>query len=147
MPDRPPTICREPGCGKIAHASPYCDAHIKDNRSLRAARDRNAIRRESGLKSLYDSALWRVRTRRLILGRDPLCMIAVLCGGRALSTDVDHIIRAEVYIARHGGDESYFWDPDNLRGACHTCHAHKTAAENHGLWDESKVEKALAAVL
>jgi hypothetical protein len=32
----------------------------------------------------------------------------VLCGGRAPSTDVDHIIRAEVYIAQNGGDPLRF---------------------------------------
>lgn len=68
--------------------------------------------------------------------RDPLCQLGILCGGLAPSTDVDHIIRAEVYIAMHQGDETYFFDTDNLRGLCHADHSHKTALENQGLWKE-----------
>ena len=61
--------------------------------------------------------------------------------------DVDHIIRAEVYIAQHGGDSGMFFDLDNnLRGVCHACHARKTSLENRGLWDEREVGKALAGI-
>lgn len=99
-----------------------------------------------GLRRLYDTAMWRVHTRRFIRARDPLCQIALLCGGRDASADVDHTIRAEVYIAQHDGDETYFYDPENLRGACHRCHAYKTAIENRGGWgvkEEARVVKAL----
>jgi hypothetical protein len=60
--------------------------------------------------------------------------------------DVDHIIRAEVYIAQHGGDSGMFFDLDNLRGSCHEDHARKTSLENRGLWDEREVVKALASI-
>jgi 5-methylcytosine-specific restriction endonuclease McrA len=59
------------------------------------------------------------------------------------SVDVDHVIRAEVYIALHDGNEVWFYDLDNLRGGCHPCHAHKTALENRGLWQESMVGSGL----
>jgi hypothetical protein len=65
-----------------------------------------------------------------------LCRIAVVCGGRAQSTEVDHAIRAEVHIAAHDGDESYFFDPDNLRGVCHADHSRKTGLEEQGKWKE-----------
>jgi 5-methylcytosine-specific restriction endonuclease McrA len=72
-----------------------------------------------------------------ILARDPLCQLGIICGGRAPSSNVDHIIRAEIYIDdEHAGDETFFYDPDNLRGLCQACHSHKTALENRGLWKE-----------
>ena len=64
-----------------------------------------------------------------ILARDPICTIADICKGRAASTEVDHIIRAEIYIAQNGGDWSFFFDENNLRGACHSCHSAKTQRE------------------
>jgi len=134
MPDKPPGIC--PECGALAIGGRFCPKHLADNRQTRAARQRETVRRESGLKRLYDGAAWRVRTRRFVLARDPLCRIAILCAGRAPSVDIDHVIRAESYIALHGGDESYFYDPENLRGACHADHAHKTSLERRGLWVE-----------
>lgn len=145
MPDRPPGICRV--CGKIAPDGRHCAEHQSDNLDLRNAADRQRRRRAGvlgGLLRLYDTVLWRVRTRRLVLDRDPLCRIAIKCGGRALSTEVDHVIRAEVYIASKGGDETLFYDPENLRGACHRCHAYKTALENAGKWHEKFAIKALA---
>lgn len=135
MARRPPQICRE--CSAIAIDGPYCSKHIADNRQLRGARERETARRTSGLKRLYDSAAWRIRTRRFILARDPLCAIAVLCRGQAPSVDIDHILRAESYIQQHGGDISYFFDPENLRGACHEDHARKTSLEQRRLWKES----------
>lgn len=116
----------------------WCIPHRSDNRELRAQRDRSALRRSSGLKSLYDSAAWRSRTRAFILSRDPLCQIPVLCEGRALSVDVDHIIRAELYIQMHGGNTTFFFDTENLRGVCHIDHTRKTALENSGLWSEDQ---------
>jgi 5-methylcytosine-specific restriction enzyme A len=59
----------------------------------------------------------------MILRRDPLCKIAILCDGATPSTEVDHIIP----LAR-GGDNS----PENLQGACRRCHSHKTATEDSG---------------
>lgn len=81
-----------------------------------------------------------------MLARDTLCQIAVLCGGRERSVDVDHIIRAELYIEQHGGDQTFFYDPENLRGACVADHARKTSLENRGEWNEAEVIKALTLV-
>lgn len=100
---------------------------IPQGKNPNADRDRLRRRRAVGLGRLYDSAQWRHRTAPRILARDPMCKVAVLCGGRAPSTDVDHIIPAEGYVAMHGGDACYFFDENNLQGACHADHTAKTA--------------------
>ena len=87
---------------------------------------------------MYHSKGWKLQTRPAILRRDPLCQLGILCEGRAPSTDVDHIIRADVYIAQHGGAEWAFYDESNLRGACARCHSHRTALDRQGLWTEPK---------
>jgi|SRR5205809_1713105 len=92
------------------------------------------------LKRLYYSAAWRNRTVPFVLARDPLCVLALSCEGTAPSTDVDHKIRAEEYIAMHEGDETFFFDPENLQGACHACHSRKTQLENKGLWHCNLIE-------
>lgn len=103
------------------------------------------LRRELGLKRLYDCPHWRKRTRPAVLDRDPLCTIGIRCGRMAASVDVDHIVPAEIYIAEHGGDESWFFEMENLRGACHACHAHKTALERRGLWREEMITSSSLA--
>lgn len=42
------------------------------------------------------------------------------CLGLGISTDVDHIIPKS-----RGGEDT----PENLQGACHSCHSRKTATE------------------
>lgn len=133
MPNAAPKICLD--CSSVAIAgSRHCAAHQENNRAARAARERSATLRDAGLKRLYDSSDWRNQLVPYVLSRDPLCRLGIICEGRAFSTDVDHIIRAEVYIAQHGGDHTFFYDPDNLQGICHADHSHKTALENVGRW-------------
>lgn len=103
-----------------------------------ADRDRQRRKRETGLGRLYDSPQWRRRTQPYILSRDPFCQIGVLCAGEAPSTDVDHITPAEIYVAQHGGDATFFFDERNLRGACKADHSHKTALEQRGAWSEHR---------
>lgn len=86
-------------------------------------------RRAGEIRRLYDSIQWRERTRPYILARDPLCKIAVLCGGTEPSTEVDHEVQAELYIEQHGGDVSFFFDENNLRGACKADHSRKTSLD------------------
>jgi 5-methylcytosine-specific restriction endonuclease McrA len=95
--------------------------------SATSARDRERHRRADGLRRLYDTAQWRKRTQPAVLARDPFCKIGKLCGGDAPSTDADHIIPAAEYVAKHGGDQRYFFDLNNLQGACHADHTAKTA--------------------
>ena len=137
MPNAALSICRD--CSRTAlSGSPYCESHQSDNRLLQQSRDRNRIRRETGLKKLYDCAAWRKQTVPFVLARDPLCRLGIVCQGTDASTDVDHIIRAEIYIAQHDGDRLAFYDAENLRGLCHACHSRKTAMENAGIWEEPR---------
>ena len=99
----------------------------KPAKSGTEARDRERHRRAGGLRRLYDSKQWRERTRPTVLERDPMCKIAELCEGRAPSTDADHIIPAAEYVAQHGNDWRWFFDLNNLQGACHADHTAKTA--------------------
>ena len=80
MPEAARRICRD--CTKLAlPGSSHCDAHQEDNREIRFLRQRNAQRRESGLKKFYDSKHWRKYTVPVILLNDPLCRIAVSAKG------------------------------------------------------------------
>ena len=107
MPTRPP-IAKRPGSETVA-------------------RDRERTRRAGGLRRLYDTAQWRNRTQPAVLQRDPMCRIAKLCGGNAPSTDADHVVPAEQYVAQHDGDQRFFFDLNNLQGVCHADHTAKTA--------------------
>jgi len=135
MPNAAPSICRDCNRSSLL-GSPYCEAHQNNNRAIEESRERNQRRRDNELKRLYDRAPWRKHTVPFILARDPLCQIGIVCEGHAASTDVDHVIRAEIYIEQHGGDPLAFYDPDNLRGACHSCHSRKTVLEQRGAWQE-----------
>ena len=137
MPHAAYKICRD--CSSLAVlGSPYCEAHQTDNRRARDVQERDRTRRATGLKKLYDRAAWRKQTIPFILSRDPLCRLGIVCKGTSASTDVDHIIRAEVYIAQHDGELLAFFDSENLRGACHSCHSRKTMLEQAGVWEETR---------
>jgi hypothetical protein len=108
MPDAARKLCRH--CSRLAEVGANeCSQHAG-----RASRDYSRQKRTSEIKRFYDKAQWRSRTVPFILGRDPLCQLAILCSGRAASTEVDHIIRAELYIAQHPYDPSAFYDPEAI---------------------------------
>jgi len=113
MPHRAKQICRAPGCGAACNGA-YCPQHI-------TATGRHRFDRERGSSSARGYGYrWKL-LRRMVLARDLVCKIGVLCGGTALATEVDHIIPRS-----RGGDDSM----TNLQGACHACHSHKTATED-----------------
>jgi len=68
----------------------------------------------------YHRAHWK-NLRKLILSRDPVCVIC----NRNAATDVDHIIP-------HKGKWELFSAPENLQGLCSTCHSRKTTTEDSG---------------
>src|SRR5579863_7072895 len=111
MPLKSAKVCRQPGCNNSTR-SLYCDRclELRENADQSTERERNVNRYAAGLRQLYNSRAWRDRARETILSRDPFCKIGTLCGGQAFSTEVDHRIPADVYIAQHGGDSRAFYD-------------------------------------
>jgi len=123
MPTAARKLCRR--CSRLAEPGKReCALHAGQD-----ARERNRDRRTDPVKRLYDTARWRRRTVPYILARDPLCQLRIVCNGRAASTDVHHVVRAEVYVEQHPYDPGAFHDPANLLGACHACHSAQTARE------------------
>ena len=113
MPTRPPIICR---CGQL-----NCKLHIK---SIEAnERDKWRKRRANNpFIKLYSCARWRVMRLRL-LAAHPVCQAC----NTALANEVDHIVNARVWCAA-GHD---FYDESNMQVLCASCHATKTAREEH----------------
>jgi 5-methylcytosine-specific restriction endonuclease McrA len=112
-------ICKR--CHSIAVAgSSFCERH----QGADAARERTY--RDPGLQRLYKTRAW-AQTRAAVLARDEQCTATLPNGSRCtrLSTDVHHVVRAEVWLAQ-GGD---FCDMDNLAGVCRECHSRHTAKE------------------
>jgi hypothetical protein len=72
---------------------------------------------------LYDRQLWRGEhgLRKVVLARDPVCMIC----RRNASTVADHKVP-------HRGVWALFCDLANLQGLCADCHSRKTATEDGG---------------
>jgi 5-methylcytosine-specific restriction protein A len=106
MPTAIPRACLHGGCCIAAFDGAYCDAHRKaKDKALEASRPR-------GHNAHYKTARWQ-RLRVMVLRRDPICQQC----GRAVSTDVDHIIDLDL-----GGQDTM----GNLQGLCHACHSRKT---------------------
>jgi 5-methylcytosine-specific restriction protein A len=100
----------------------------------RCPKHANALQRESDARRGsstergYDSR-WR-KARRGFLRSHPLCAADDELGcktlGRIRAADtVDHIVP-------HRGDATLFWDRNNWRSMCKTCHDRKTAREDGG---------------
>jgi 5-methylcytosine-specific restriction protein A len=68
---------------------------------------------------------WR-KLRSYFLANNPLCLVCQDEGKVTPATVVDH------HVA-HKGDESLFWDINNLRPMCVSCHSRKTARQD-GRW-------------
>lgn len=65
---------------------------------------------------------WK-KARELFLKAFPLCAECQLIGRVRLAKVVDH-------IKAHDGDLELFWDRDNWRSLCISCHSRKTARED-----------------
>lgn len=120
---RPPRMC----CKCHATAEPgkmLCVAH----KTL--PRDKERSYAKNQLKRLFGRTRWKY-ARAQVLFDSPICVYEEWDGKRCpeLATDVHHKIRADEYIAQHGGDESMFYDPSNLEGLCHAHHSRHTAKE------------------
>ncbi len=110
MPKLAPRLCSHPGCGAVSTAR-FCTKHAEQHR----AQSPGWQSTKGSSTSRGYGANWR-RLRRMILSRDPIC---VLCR-RAPSVTVDHIKSK----AERGKDED-----ENLRGLCDACHKRKTGQD------------------
>ena len=105
-----------PGCGTLTDQA-RCDAH---RRAVEQARG-------SSTQRGYSSARHR-RFRRLVLKRDPVC---VLCG--AVATVADHYPTSRRDLVAADLDPD---DPTRGRGLCHRCHSVETAKHQPGGWHQ-----------
>jgi 5-methylcytosine-specific restriction enzyme A len=88
----------------------------------------DAERADDPIRKLYQTKAWR-SARRMVLARDPFCVIHPVELEPALSRIVHHVIAARKYVDQHGGDETFFFDESNLLGVCKSCHDATTARE------------------
>lgn len=72
-------------------------------------------------RHLYSTKRWH-RLRWHQLQKEPLCRMCSVLGHVTAATVVDHKIP-------HKGDESLFFDDDNLQSLCKTCHDSAKQAE------------------
>lgn len=112
MPVRPKTICKHPGCGRVAGGNGYCDAH------------QNAgWQRDKSRQAMYNHK-WS-RASKAFLTEHPWCAECMKRNTYTPATVVDH-------IKAHRGDADLFWDQDNWQGLCKHHHDVKTAKETEG---------------
>lgn len=104
--------CRQAGCPVLVDAGAgYCEKH----RRLHTERGDT---RPSASKRGYGS-VWK-KEREIFLAAHPLCEECLKAGKYVKATDVDHVVP-------HRGDVELFWDKNNWRALCHSCHSKKTA--------------------
>ena len=106
MPTRPPGPCTWPGC-----------THLAERGNSRCADHPHLAWAGSDRRSRLPSD-WETRRRR-VLERDGYQCQLRLPGCTHLATECDHVT---------AGDDHRL---SNLQGACHSCHARKSAREGH----------------
>lgn len=114
MPERPKTLCAEPGCNVLVDKG-RCELHARQVERPGSFKAIRKSRHERGYG--YE---WSKR-RKVVLQRDGyLCQRCKRAGRITAANIVDHIIpKAE------GGTDDY----DNLQVICNKCHQLKTAEE------------------
>ena len=110
MPQRAPSLCAFPGCGRKVHGT-HCAQHAKQYDRDRDKGRACATRRGYGYG-------WQ-KLRRMQLTRQPLCVECQRNGLTTWATTVDH-------ITPHRGDRALFFDTHNLQSLCKRCHDRKT---------------------
>jgi len=120
-------VCRQAGCYRKTRSS-YCPDHTHANTETVQRQAFDARRSDDPIRKLYRDRRW-ARTRLLVLRRDPLCTIAILCGGSKASAIADHFPLSSREIVERFG-EAEFFNPDRCRGACKADHDRKTALED-----------------
>lgn len=130
MPVAAAKPCRTPGCNVLVRdGSGYCPAH------KRVVRKEVESRRESSTKRGYGYK-WQ-KAREGYLRNHPLCADHHGRGLYVQATVVDHKVPHRLDEAIKSGDadriakaQALFWDRNNWRSLCKTCHDQKTARED-----------------
>jgi 5-methylcytosine-specific restriction protein A len=117
MPNAAKSVCNEPLCNKLTEGR-YCADHKRENVNRQTRRQYDDHRGSAASRGY--GYRW-TKLRQLVLHRDPICQIGVICGFLKASTDADHITPKSA-----GGEDTM----ENLQGACHECHSWKTATQD-----------------
>lgn len=130
MPQRPPSVCRNLGCGKATrNINGFCDD----------CQQAGIIKRKRKKKTnpFYGSAKWK-RFRNWYAAKQPLCENCLEKGIFTEMNVVDHIIEL-----KDGGAPL---SEDNAKSLCNKCHALKTSRkkmERGGLVESPPTPSAL----
>ena len=73
---------------------------------------------------LYDSTRWR-KVAKMFLDQNPLCAPCWKIGGKEVPATIVH------HKVEHRGDETLFWDWDNLEATCASCHSGHIRVSEH----------------
>jgi 5-methylcytosine-specific restriction enzyme A len=119
--------CKHPSCGKLVQGIGYCPKHVYVESENKKQKEKT---RESASARGYSSQ-WR-KARIGYLAKHPLCTICNDNGRIVAGNVVDH-------IKPHLGDKGLFWDSDNWQTLCASCHGRKTAREDGGFGNRSKI--------
>jgi 5-methylcytosine-specific restriction protein A len=107
-------LCREPGCGALTDSPGYCERHRREKAAAKpfARAERS---------NYYNTARWRALVKRVIR-ETPYCGI---CGASVK----DGAVLEAHHITPPRGDETLFYDTNNLLALCRSCHRAVTARE------------------
>ena len=113
----------------------FCAAHKN------TLKERERSYAKNPLKKLFGRKAWKQTREQALFDAGHVCQHIDGNGVRCplLATDIHHVVQADVYIAQHGGDESAFYDSDNLQALCHAHHSSVTAREvGFAGWNKSE---------
>lgn len=122
MVNRPKTICRKAGCGKLIDAPGYCDKHGQLAIGwVRSHSDKTSTERGYGYA-------WQQLRKRVLSAAAGLCQIKGP-GCRYVARDVDHKVNKAKARAQ-GWTDAQIDAESNLQAACTACHKEKTRLES-----------------
>lgn len=113
MANKPPHF--RPGVG------PVTAEQARKLRQRKYAKERP----DKKFQALYRSARW-FTLRRIILTRNPLCVMCRAAGRVVVASVVDH-------IEPHKGAMTLFWSLENLQGLCASCHSGPKRREENAI--------------
>lgn len=120
MPNTPLRPCKKPGCTALIREGAYCEKHG----GLTPRRDYRAENRGRVRCGWYDTKRWK-RMSKDQLRKQPLCEECLEHNQVREAKHADHEVP-------HKGDAKLFFDTNNLRSLCPSCHSRKTAKEDGG---------------